>query len=385
MSWEDQGRQEHGWFRHGTAPPRLTDGDDEGASEGAGLVRLARDVRGGTGADLRRSLPPLMRPNPGSTLSAAAVLGTAILLNQLDRARGDSAVQRALKRFGLDPASSADVAAARAHVWARNFGPLNFDVPWSGAALDRFAEAAMRAERASPGTLVRALGGDRAAQAALGQLARGAKEESAASAPVVQPGSGIETRTEEERDLVACLQAQGKSAQEIERALENLRSKRDAVDAGRDRLRFQDWDKGERVPGGREAPGIATNGAPLPPATGPWLRGSEGNAGAVPGQVADKLRGRRFSSFDEFRAAFWKAVADTRPRRAENAGREGQARGDGEGRREGLGQATKEKPWLFAASISAAAPAAPVNAMTMSYEQWRGAKAALLRGQRASR
>jgi hypothetical protein len=22
MSWEDQGRQEHGWFGHGTAPPR---------------------------------------------------------------------------------------------------------------------------------------------------------------------------------------------------------------------------------------------------------------------------------------------------------------------------------------------------------------------------
>ena len=27
MSWEDQGRQEHGWFRHGTAPPKLDDKD----------------------------------------------------------------------------------------------------------------------------------------------------------------------------------------------------------------------------------------------------------------------------------------------------------------------------------------------------------------------
>ena len=47
----------------------------------------------------------------------------------------------------------------------------------------------------------------------------------------------------------------------------------------------------------------------------------------------------------------------------------------------------KEKPWLFTSSTSAAAraPAAvavtPVNAMTMSHEDWRAARAALLRKQ----
>jgi hypothetical protein len=47
----------------------------------------------------------------------------------------------------------------------------------------------------------------------------------------------------------------------------------------------------------------------------------------------------------------------------------------------------KEKPWLFTSSTSAAARApaavalAPVNAMTMSHEEWRSARAALLRKQ----
>lgn len=47
------------------------------------------------------------------------------------------------------------------------------------------------------------------------------------------------------------------------------------------------------------------------PSRGRGCVGARGNAGLVPGQVADKLRGRRFGSFDEFRAPFWKAVADT--------------------------------------------------------------------------
>lgn len=49
-----------------------------------------------------------------------------------------------------------------------------------------------------------------------------------------------------------------------------------------------------------------------------------------------------------------------------------------------------EKPWLFTASTSPAArpPAAsvmPVDAMKMSYEEWRAGRAALLRGQSSSR
>ena len=58
----------------------------------------------------------------------------------------------------------------------------------------------------------------------------------------------------------------------------------------------------------RNSPGTAGGGENLPEVTGPWLRGSAGNAGRIPGQIADNLRGQSFKSFDDFREAFWKEV-----------------------------------------------------------------------------
>jgi hypothetical protein len=43
---------------------------------------------------------------------------------------------------------------------------------------------------------------------------------------------------------------------------------------------------------------------------GKWLKGKEGNAGLFPKSVADKLNGKKFANFDEFRKEFWKTVAD---------------------------------------------------------------------------
>jgi filamentous hemagglutinin len=40
-----------------------------------------------------------------------------------------------------------------------------------------------------------------------------------------------------------------------------------------------------------------------------WLRGTDGNAGKVPAQIAEKLSGRQFKDFNESREAFWKEVA----------------------------------------------------------------------------
>lgn len=46
------------------------------------------------------------------------------------------------------------------------------------------------------------------------------------------------------------------------------------------------------------------------PVGGNWLGGAGAGDGApVPAQIADKLRGKTFSSFDSFRKAFWKEVA----------------------------------------------------------------------------
>lgn len=62
----------------------------------------------------------------------------------------------------------------------------------------------------------------------------------------------------------------------------------------------------------RNQPGTATGGENLrhiQPGE-QWLRGSEGNAGRIPAQVADVLRGQRFDTFRDFREAFWRAVHD---------------------------------------------------------------------------
>ncbi|WP_050102074.1 HNH endonuclease, partial [Yersinia pseudotuberculosis] len=45
--------------------------------------------------------------------------------------------------------------------------------------------------------------------------------------------------------------------------------------------------------------------------TGIWLAGAGKDMGVpIPSQIADKLRGRWFSHFGRFRAAFWKVVGE---------------------------------------------------------------------------
>ncbi|CFB71193.1 TPA: S-type pyocin domain-containing protein [Yersinia enterocolitica] len=59
----------------------------------------------------------------------------------------------------------------------------------------------------------------------------------------------------------------------------------------------------------RDEPGEVTG-------EGEWILGiwlaeaGRGQGAAIPAQIADKLRGREFSSFDRFREAFWRAVAN---------------------------------------------------------------------------
>ncbi|SUP86827.1 colicin/pyocin immunity family protein [Yersinia pseudotuberculosis] len=59
----------------------------------------------------------------------------------------------------------------------------------------------------------------------------------------------------------------------------------------------------------RDEPGVVTgHGERI---TGIWLAGAGKDMGApIPAQIADKLRGRRFSHFGRFRAAFWREVAN---------------------------------------------------------------------------
>ncbi|OCA55369.1 Colicin-E7 [Photorhabdus namnaonensis] len=43
--------------------------------------------------------------------------------------------------------------------------------------------------------------------------------------------------------------------------------------------------------------------------TNKWLKGSHGNAGLFPASIAEKMKGKTFKSFDDFRETFWKEVA----------------------------------------------------------------------------
>ncbi|MFJ5972896.1 putative T7SS-secreted protein [Streptomyces sp. NPDC093060] len=59
----------------------------------------------------------------------------------------------------------------------------------------------------------------------------------------------------------------------------------------------------------RKSPGSVTGGDSLRDVEGKWLRGSEGNVGRIPGQVARALQGRQFNNFNDFRSAFWQEVS----------------------------------------------------------------------------
>ena len=61
----------------------------------------------------------------------------------------------------------------------------------------------------------------------------------------------------------------------------------------------------------RYEPGVASYGdLPTIQNNERWLKGTSGNAGKVPTQIAQQLAGKKFKTFDDFRAAFWKAAAN---------------------------------------------------------------------------
>lgn len=59
----------------------------------------------------------------------------------------------------------------------------------------------------------------------------------------------------------------------------------------------------------RNQPGTASGSKGIPDVKGRWLRGSHGNAGRMPGQIARQLEGQTFKNWKEFREAFWTAVS----------------------------------------------------------------------------
>ena len=95
-----------------------------------------------------------------------------------------------------------------------------------------------------------------------------------------------------------------KMADDVAKKMSNVTKKIDEIST----LLLNSGDDFTNLSKARKLPGKASGtGKEI---TGKWLRGTDGNAGLFPKSVADKLRGRTFKDFDEFRQAFWKEVAN---------------------------------------------------------------------------
>ena len=95
-------------------------------------------------------------------LGTGQIVTAAIALSALDQWREREAVSSAIAKFGLSSSRAADIYAARAYIWAKNWAPEKyfFDVPWDGPKLESVSQSIMLLERARPGTLYFALHGD---------------------------------------------------------------------------------------------------------------------------------------------------------------------------------------------------------------------------------
>ncbi len=188
---------------------------DEHLTQQGGLLTLVKDMP--APAPLAAKAPA--RPEPPSPnrplmpLGAARGLGAiglaAKALEVMRQHAEADQVQAAIERFKLDAAKPQDLAAARGYVWAQYHGPMLFGTPFAGPEMEAMAERVLRAD---PALLDRALAGDDAPLKAAVQ-----------AAPV--PGSGIETRSDEERSLVAQMVREGRSSADIQAALDARRGR----------------------------------------------------------------------------------------------------------------------------------------------------------------
>ena len=142
--------------------------------------------------------------------------------------------------------------------------------------------------QANPALFGRAMTGDMAAMGVLRAVAQG----------TLEPGSAYETGdSDEERAIVVQLVGERKSDAEIQAALDEYRAnvRRPMAE--------------ER----RNSPGVATMSTALADAAKDWLALSvrTKDGARIPGQVANKLAGRRFKDFDSLRRALWMTIADT--------------------------------------------------------------------------
>ncbi len=60
----------------------------------------------------------------------------------------------------------------------------------------------------------------------------------------------------------------------------------------------------------RNAEGTVVGGEKLSDSS-KMMHGTDGNVGVIPKEIGDKLNGKKFKNFDEFRGEFWKTVSNS--------------------------------------------------------------------------
>ena len=174
------GRTATNAFRSGTGLPGA-----ELAGPQPERIQLAQ-ANTGTMSDGGPGWGGLMGPAGRVLRGGNALLSASQALQEIRRAAERAQVESALSRFGLNRNSVADVYAARAYVWSKNFaGSTYWDVPYSGPINERVAVAIMRHERDNPGTLGLMTNGDGRARAAIDAIVAAAVAGTSLAGPVV--------------------------------------------------------------------------------------------------------------------------------------------------------------------------------------------------------
>lgn len=272
-------------------------------------------------AALRRALQQLVAKTPAGAAVLAA-MGTATGLRQLTQMMGDARLHQAAERLGLDVTSVEGLWAAYASARLSELAGVGFPgIPKTADAAQIAGQAAALYELMAPGTM---LHGPRKAQADLLRFAADAWRAHEQGRLQLTPDGWAQgwvevfpELTEDERRLAELPGFTGKQQEAfilVDPVLtDGLPAHTGHAPEGDPvgnviSTPITEEAYAQILARARNEPGVASGAGKQVEAD--WLReGVRNGVMPIPASVAEKLEGRKFGSFDSYRRAFWKAVA----------------------------------------------------------------------------
>lgn len=273
-------------------------------------------------AALRRALQQLVAKTPAGA-AVLATMGTAAGLRQLTQMMDDARLHRVAERLGLDVTSVEGLWAAYASAKLAELAGVGLpSIPKTADAAQIAGQAAALYELMAPGTM---LHGPRDAQADLLRFAAEAWRAHEQGRLQLTPDGWAQgwvevfpELTEDERRLAELPGFTGKQQEAFILAdpvlTDGLPAHTGHAPEGNPvgnviSTPITEEAYAQVLARARNEPGIASGAGKRVGAD--WLsEGIRNGAMPIPASVAEKLEGRRFGSFDSYRRAFWKAVAE---------------------------------------------------------------------------